>query len=290
MKIRKVLSRLLKSSVCLILVLSLSGCVPLFIQEIYESTVNPFEPNNFKNTKWVCNELDMYFYITDFGSGWIWGEYTVNGQNYHFDGRVDEHEIDLNLHPTALIDICDSRFVDKNGNTYLHIDDGYTMNLSSYLYFDIIYKDGILECTVNSTDDYFWEEKYSETFTLEKKGECADKPQTSWKNEELNMSFGLYEDNTYLIGEMIIREKKYKFQAYQSYDGIYEFRLFRFEDNEDYVYDYRYSSTNTLPLVKMRLEIRGDQLVAKVTDDHLIEASSYPYWNFAESEYIFQRQ
>ncbi len=290
MKIGKILSRFLKITVCFVLILSLTGCLPVILQSMYEDEVYAFQPNKFKNTKWVCNELDMYFYITDFGSGWVWGEYTVDGQKYRFDGSINENELNLNSSPTAQIDICDSRFVDKNGNTYLHIDDGYwDYYTGEYVDFNILYKDGILECNVSSSSDSFWNEVDAEIFTFEMEDKFAHKPQTTWKNQELNMNFGLYENGAYLIGEIVIKDKKFPFQAFQVCDGIYEFRIVKYEDNENYIYDHRYSYTATLPLVVMRLEKQGNQLVAKITDDHLFNAYDYPYWNFANSEYIFQR-
>jgi len=273
MKIRKLFLNLLKVSLCLVLVLSMTGCMPFILQALYEDAVYSFDVIEFKNTKWVCNELNMCFYISDFGEDLIWGEYTADGNAYRVEGHSYSGDLYFMIY-TKTDDIFESRYTDKHGKTYICYDEEYI----GYVDMNCKYDNGILTCNVSSSDNEFWDLNDAEDLTFEMESKVSEKTKKIWKNEELNMSIQAFEGEKYLLGEIVIKDKKYKLQGFELSEDIYEFRTVRYFDD----------SVEGTSMVRMQIIQKDGKLLARVTDDHLLYPYDYPEWNFAVAEYTFE--
>ncbi len=275
---KKLLMRLLMLLISVVLVLSMTGC-PLLFEEIYKSIKYPFNVDEFRNTKWVCKDLDMYFYISDFG---IFGQYTDGDDTYYLDGYGAD-SISFDVFPMCDEILENSRYVDENGNSYIHKDEIFKYPRKGYVDFDTMYIDGVLELSVSFSDIGFWEDREDSdlTFKLEYDMDEDETDTILWHCSELKMNITPYDNSGFYMGDITFPDKKYRVFGVQVGKDVYDFKIKElFEDAEFY------SPTD---LVQMRIRVIDGKLCAEIFDSHLINPKEYPFWNFSKSQYTFEK-
>ena len=272
---KKLIMRLIILLLSIVLVLSMTGC-PFTMKEIYDFVKYSFNVDDFRNTKWVCRDLDMYFYISDFGD--VVGQYTDGDNTYYFE---EYSTFSFIVFPVGEIGE-NSRYVDENGKSYIHKDDIFKYPQKGYVNFGTLYKDGVLILEVSSSDIGFWEDRDTSEFSFELEYEFAeDKTEKSlWHCEELNMNITSYDDGGFYMGDITLPDKKYKVCGFQAEKDVYDFKIQEFYEDAEF-----YSSEN---LVKMRLCVVEGELIAEIFDSHLVNPTQYPFWNYSKSEYVFE--
>lgn len=231
------------------------------------------DSKDFPNTKWVCRELDMYFYMLDYGENSMIGEYTANGVKYRIIGSTFFNDLDIRI--IASTDIAESDTISEVDGTSF-ISTNIRTNTFARIETNYIYENGTINCSVRGSDlpD---DMDIPKTLTFENRGEIAQQPSVRWQAEELPMYINFFNDaDGYLKGEIEINGKNTLIYGFESGNCNY----YKF-----YVKDGNYFS----PLANMHLEFLQSTIVAKVDVITVSDNISFKRWQEKRATITFRQ-
>ena len=201
-----------KALFCVILamcLLFLVACFP-YPREYYSMKEAGFYPTNedFPSTKWVCQEMDMYFYMLEYGE--LVGEYTVDGTTYPFIGAFVYSRIVCTTYTYMSALPLNTGFLDI-----------WTEETVNEFDADYIYQDGLIQCS--SVDSEIVTLPTTLTFLPE--GKIAQAVDTRWYAQEIDIYMDSFADtNYYFKGVWTQDGTEYAFEAFKhTSDGTYYF-------------------------------------------------------------------
>ena len=231
-----------KALFCVILamcLLFLAGCVPSKKYfSMKDAGILPTS-KDFPNTKWVCQEMDMYFYMMEYGG--LIGEYTIDGTTFSIIGNFKFARIvftaytDVSTLPTNNGFLADSQIIVNSFGA------------------DYAYQDGVIHCT---SIDYQMPENATlpTTLTFVPEGRIAQAVEARWYAQEIDMYMDSFTDaEHYFIGVLTESGIEYAFKAFKKTQGdTYNFCFYNAPDQST---DYLYGDL----FVEMRLVYDQDQ-------------------------------
>lgn len=266
----------LKALACILLCLTmliLSSCAPSWQylrgekQGIYPKT------KDFPNTEWVCNEIDLNFYVFDYAEDIMTGIYTVDNISYRVVARFDWDMLDFDIYSDTLISVS------KHSDSMVH----YTQEPCAYIGTNYMYDKttGAIVCSLRSCESVNGE-VIPETLTFYQSGSIAQTPGIRWKAEEIPMFLDSFSDMPgYFRGEIIIEGKVNYVHAIEIGDNYY---LLSIENGK--INNLQHNTTSTL--VYLYFEINGDRMTAKVDDEILWNSVAFPYWSYGGEPITFK--
>ena len=278
MKKRRTLIKLMVSLGAIILMLSLCGC-PSPIYFLLDTAGYYPGTEKFPNTRWKCQEVDMYFDMFDCGELYMIGEYTVDDKTYRavvyfFMGGVD---VDL----CASTDMLESTFLNEDGVAYKKCE----RNVIAELDASYLYKNGVIvfeRLTVLSDFDIWHYE--GDTLTFEKVDAIAEEPSVRWRCEEIDMYIDSFSDTPgYYKGEITMDGEKVVVQGVELGNGnYYMFRLNeKYNDVQGWNSDY---------LVCAFFEYTGGKIIAYITDEVCDSPLVYDNWTYSGTTLTFVQE
>lgn len=262
------------------LILSLFSCVTVSwkdqrrYEKMKEQGYYP-DAEDFPDTKWVCREVDMYFYMFDYSTWEMIGEYTVNATKYRVRMNIFYTEMNFNFYSGTK---ASKSTLDLPGaSDYVSCE----REEAGFLNTEYIYEDGIIKCTIESSDGNIW--NYSgDTITFEKAGEITKSESFGWYCEELDMYIEKYGD-FYYRGEIKIDNTVNYIHGYEIGNGnYYQFFIENGRINNLKVHsDY--------PFINFNFQHEENRIIATVTDEYISTPVAYPHWTSDKSTFIFEK-
>ena len=232
---------------------------------------------DFPNTKWVCREINMYFYMLDYEEGTMVGEYTYNGKSYRVLAGFAFSALDFNL--ISSTKVSESEYKVRDTQTPLiSCESDFCGNINT----EYIYENGTIVCSVRNYRAVDGE-CIPNTLTFDKVESIAQQPETRWYCEELDMYIdSFYDAKGYYRGSITIDGKQLFVHAYEIGNSSY----FEFMVENGVLNNLRAGTTTYL--IYMYLEVSEDQIVAKITDDMANHPQKYnDYWTYQGSTLTF---
>ena len=248
----------------LICVCALSGCglSSKFLREkelgLYPTSVD------FPYTKWVCQEIDLFFYTLGYGENYLIGSYEVNDVSYRVVANFEVDELNFKFYFST--DICPS----KHSSIMVNC----SCLSSGFIYTKYSYDrdEKTITCLLESYDAVA-EESIPDVLTFKNDGLVAQSPTQCWYAQEIDMYLYSYEDiDCYYRGEIVIGEEKCNIHALEIGNSNY----FMLSIENGIVNNLK--SKTTSQLIRMHFEILDDQIVARVSDEYLSNPQMFPYW------------
>lgn len=266
-----VLFAVVGSVICIVLLGALLGFGPSWKYEMLERMGHYPKAQDFPNSRWECQELDMYLNIFDNGEEYITGKYTSNSTDYRVVASLWMDKMTLSFYRSTATE--DS----PKNPVYVHC----AQELYKEVYATYQYKDGVLACSFKDPGSANWlSEKGSLTFV--QTGNIAQKPSEEWYCADLGMSLRTFEDvEGYYCGEMTITGEKRIVQAIEIGNGNY----YAFSVGNA---QHGLNKITTSHLVEMTLDRQGDVLIGRISDNVLANPRFFPYWEKFGVSFIFQ--
>ena len=237
---KKTTKRLICAVLALFSLLSFAGCgaQPLKYQILEPYGYYP-DTKDFPDTKWVCKELDMWFYMFADGERWMVGEYTAqSGETYPLMATFAYN------HCRTLLG-----FDFKLPNSDMTSDEWVVFEGPSSVVGEYIYKDDVIIFEILEPKPSFWEYE-GKTLTFEMAGAIAQEPESRWRCQEVDMYIDSFSDiDDYYKGE-IVGKNGYVYQIHAN--------LF------PHLSHYTFSHYNGIAFVSMQLELVDDRLIGTV--------------------------
>lgn len=226
------------------------------------------------NTKWVCDEYDMYFYIFDYGENYMTGEYSHDGITYRLIAQFDFSALDFNFYTNTVESV--STHQGNNSSNFLHAE----REIYAHLYTEYIYRENMICCTVKNSDiDLFCE---GDEIKFEKAQSIDNTYDKQYFCEELQMSIGSFAGvDGYYKGEIVIEGEKCPIQALEIGNSNY------YKISIQNGYTNNLTSDSSSDLVNMFFYCDGVNIIAKITDDHLENSNVYTYWKYNQTMISF---
>lgn len=234
------------------------------------------DASDFPDTKWVCREVDMYFYMFGYGESTMIGEYTVGDKNYRVD--IEIHNADMSFDFYSHTNVSGSSLKNDNFSEPVNCE----REEAGFLVTEYIYENDIITCKIRNTDQDIWNYE-GDTITFEKAGEIAVKPISRWYCEELDMYLIKYDD-IYYKGEIIV-------------DNIINYvHAIEIGNSKYYQLSIENGKINNMkeqtvsPFVNMFFEQGENKIIATVTEECITNRLPYPYWKTDETTFEFVEQ
>lgn len=259
------------------LIAPLTGCSPnaAYLQSKKEGKFPTSD--DFPLTKWVCREKNLYFCMLDGREGEMYGEYS-DGITFHtVTASTLYGSLVLAFSPKHNTEV--SWPDDESENTFCKAPQEAVKTVST-LYS---YENGRILCTVRNSEMEAFSE--NDTLTFDPAGRIAQTPEARWRCEETNMYLDSFSDaDGYFSGEIILGEKRHSVQAFRRHGDNY----YRFSLNVNGVTTiadaYPYALVNGYFIMK------EDQIVCRLSEEHLLSPKSYPYWDYPYATLTFVRE
>ena len=256
-------------STCLLLLIcifTLSGCGPSseFLskqqQGLYPTTAD------FPNTKWVCKELDMFFYMFGYEENCMIGSYVVDDVSYRVVAGFEWSALNFEFYSSTNFSSSEfSEFmVDSNPIScgFIYTEYSYDKDANTIV------------CSIQNYDAVA-DESIPKILTFEKVGLIAQNPNMHWYSQEIDMYLNSFSDaNDYYRGEVVIDGEKCYVHALEIGNNNY----FMLSIENGKVNNLRPGTTSEL--IRMYLEITDDEIIAKVSDEYLSNTAAFPYWKY----------
>ena len=223
---------------------------------------------NFPNTKWICNEIDLWFYMFDYDESYMIGEYTVNDKTYRAVGTFEFKELDFDIYSDTKIteSKLDESVADKSVSCE-RVDAGF-------IYTNYLYENDKITCSVRNCGSVDGE-TIPEVLTFENVGTIAESVANRWYSEELDMSLESFNDaEGYLRGEIMIDGNKCFVHALEIGNNNY----FTLSIENGTINNLK--SNTVSPFCRMYFEYTDNGIVAKVSEEVLSNAESFVYWEY----------
>ena len=269
--------RLLKGLVSItlsLLILCSCGMQPLKYQILEPYGYYP-DTKDFPDTKWVCKELDMWFYMFADGEQWMTGAYTSeDGEVHPFRAEFAYHHVQ-----TDLVFYFESFEADTN--IFSSSDDSPPM-----IYGEYIYKDDSITFRIFESDAPFWEYG-GKKLTFEMVGSIAQTPEARWRCQELDLYIDSFSDaEWYYKGEMLLNvlDKGQMISEYQT-------RPIRVISVPDDAPCYCFRADGYGDLILMYFEVQEDRIIATILEYEKDDTfDRYQYWSYEGTTLTFIRE
>ncbi len=262
------------------LILNLFSCVSVSwkyrrqYEKMKEQGYYP-DATDFPDTKWVCRELDMYFYMFDYSPWEMIGEYTVNGTKYRVTMSIFYSYMYFDFYSgtkssKSTLDI-------PRASEYVNCE----REEAGFLTTEYIYEDDIIKCNIENSGGNIWNHS-GDIITFEKVGEITKSESFGWYCEELDMYIEKYGD-FYYRGEIIIDNTACFVHGYEKGNSeYYQFniengKINNLKEHTDYLF------------IKFNFEHQENCITATVTDEYIITPVAYPHWTSDKSTFIFEK-
>ena len=265
-----------KKVICVLLLLNLvflAGCGPsLSFLKQQEQGLYPTTADS-PNTKWICRELDMFFYMFEYEKYMI-GTYEVDFLSYRVLATFEFDELNINFYSST--DVSTSEY----SNSMVHCERILCGYIYSNYFFD---KDTeTIVCSIRNSMSVN-EEVIPEELTFEKVGVIELNQNVRWYAQELDMYLDSFLDvNGYYRGEIMLGEVKQYVNALEV--GNNGYFLLSIENGKL----NKLKSGTTSPLIYMYFETENDQITAIVCDSYLSKTEAFPYWSYKDSIITFK--
>lgn len=230
------------------------------------------DTSNFPDTKWICREVDMYFYMFDFGEPTMAGVYIVDGKEYRVIISFFCAEMSFKFYSHT--DLSESLY--KSG--YVTCE----RQAVDFLYTEYIYENGIITCKIDTSEQNIWNYE-GDTITFEKSGSISKEANSVYYCEELNMSITKVVDG-YYKGEIIIDNSANYIHAIEI--GNSEYYRLSVENGKI----NNYSENTVSPFVYMFFEHSENKIIATVSDEHIFDPLQDSYWKTNKTTFEFIEQ
>ena len=203
-----------KALFCVILamcLLFLAGCVPS--KKYFSMKDAGLLPTNadLPNTKWVCQEMDMYFYILKYR--YLAGEYTINGTTYTINGYFRTGWICLEAQTTEASSTIGDAYIEFSRNSIHGLGSEYVYENNAIRFLSVDY----FHMPENVT--------LPKTLTFVPEGKIAQTVEARWYAQEID----LYMDS--------FTDAKNYFEGVLTHDGVeYPFEAFKASINNSYFF------------------------------------------------------
>ena len=261
------------------LVLNLFSCAKICKTNKYfklkEAGYYP-DTSDFPDTKWVCREVDMYFYMFDYGESTIIGEYTVGDKNYRVDIEIHNADMFFGFYSRTNVSMSSSKNESFSEPVICEREE------AGFLATEYIYENDIITCKIRNTDQSIWNYK-GDTITFEKAGAISINPISKWYCEALDMYLIKYDD-VYYKGEIVV-------------DNIINYvHAIEIGNSKYYQLSIENGKINNLkektvsPFVNMFFEQGENKIIATVTEECTNNRLTYEYWKTDEITFEFVEQ
>ena len=268
-----------KQGICAVLVLfsllSLAGCGA---QPLKYKILEPYGyyPNtkDFPDTKWVCKEVDMWFYMFADGEQWMTGAYTAeDGEVHPFRAKFAYNYVQTDL------------------AFYFETFEADTILFRSpeddppFIAGDYIYKDDSIIFWIFESDAPFWEYE-GKKLTFEMVETIAQKPEARWRCQELDLYIDSFSDaEGYYKGEMLLNvlDKGQITAKCQTYP----IRVIAVPNNPYHCF----RAYGNYDLILMCFEVQEDRMIATIPEyekDGIFDR--YEYWTYEGTTLTFVRE
>lgn len=236
------------------------------------------DTGDFPNTKWVCREIDLCFYMLDYAEDYMIGSYIVSGKSYRVVGIFAYDRLNFEIYSTT--QIAPSELVSsEDGEPFVHCE---RISCGSIL-TNYLYENGIIRCSLRNYQSVEGESIPS-TLTFEKTETIAQNCTERWYAQELDMYLDSFSDvDGYFRGEIIIDDQKCYVHAFEI--GNNNFFMLSIENGK---INNLLSQTSS-SLVCMWFEMCEDKIIAKISDDFVLHPEIYPYWNYNGADITFSK-
>lgn len=264
---KKISKSIVFAVLLLAVMLSSFGCGPSWqVQQLEEQGKLP-TARDFPNTKWVCRELDMYFYTLDYGETTSVGELDIDGKKYRVDLTFSLGTVDIALRDS--VSYLSDVYTNSKGARFQEIDLTWCWSYhGSYIYENDILSFNLQVGSEKITD-------FPRSLTFEKVGLIAQHPDCRWYAEELDMYIESFSDaENYFEGEIVLNGEKSFLYSYEiGNDNVYVFST------------YKQDSFVGEELVILRLEYSEDGVIKATPciDEWYVDApysSRYEDWSY----------
>ena len=271
---------ILKKSLCILLCLCLFplyGCVPSF-KFLNEKKQGKYpDTGDFPNTKWVCREINMCFYMLDYEERYMIGTYVVNDTPYRVVSAFEFDELNFDLYSTT--QISPSEYSNGDDNTgMVHCE----RVSCGYMYTNYSYKNNTIVCSLRGYQSVDGE-VLPTTLTFDKTETIAQNAAARWYAQELDMYLDSFSDvEGYYRGEIGIGEKECYVHAFEiGNNGYFMLSIENGKVNN-------LISGTTSPLICMYFELHENQIIAKVSDEFVSNSLAFPYWDYTGATITFK--
>lgn len=258
--------------ICGFLCLFLSSCGPSLEYQIMEAHGYYPTSQDLPNTRWVCHELNMYFDILDLGEDYMVGECVVDATKYRVVAWIFFGEIEFDLYRTTHVRASnfDAAFINCEPEC-----------VGSFL-AEYIYEEGQIRCAVKGSTVGTWCSEGT-LLTFSKENIIQQEPTMRWYCNELNMWLDYFPDRgEYYKGEIVIDGKICAIQAFEVGNNNY----YKVSVENGIINKLKSGTSSTLFFVCF--ENKNGELVGRITDDHLDNPESFPYWSYRGETITFK--
>lgn len=233
---------------------------------------------DFPNTKWVCKEIDLYFYMFDCSESYMIGEYTVNNVQYRVVGTFDWGALNFDIYSDTVV--SESTLSDKDNMDGLV---NCKRTEAGFIYTEYLYENEIINCTIRNCQAVLGE-TIPDKLTFEKSGTVAQSPVERWYSEELDMYLESFDDvSGYFSGEIDVGGSKCLVHALEVGNNNY----FMLTIENGVINTFKPRTTG--PFVWMYFEHMEDSIIAKVSDEVITNSVAYPYWTYGTESVVFTK-
>ncbi len=229
----------------------------------------------FPNTKWVCNELDLFLCFFDYDEEYVIGAYTLGNDIHRVVATFEQDIFNLEFYSHTNI------FASKKSSEMISAK----RILSGFITTKYQWKEQTqtIECEVIHFQKV-QEETIPNILTFRRVGDIATTLGTCWQSQQGNMTLQFYEDiPEYFTGEIKLQ------------DTFCYIHAFEVGNNNVYWVAVENGKVNNLKtgttslLIPIFLEKKGAQMVAKVCDDFVINPEMFPDWPYGVEPILFEQ-
>ena len=226
------------------------------------------ETEDFPDTTWECQEVDMTLDMLDSGEDYRVGEYVFDNMAYRVVAEIEYSSLDFYFYSST--DVAESEYLSEDGSPFISCEPVECGVVTT----EYIYEDNTIVCSFVNVDSEIWTYN-GEKLTFKKTGKIAKKPESRWYCEEIDMYLESFSDaKKYYKGKISIEGKECYIHAFEiGNDNYYAFSI------ENGVINNLKERTSG-PLVCMFLEFKDGKIIGKITDDHLLDENLFAYWTY----------
>ncbi len=261
------------------LIINLASCVrwgPSFKYERMKKQGYYPDTSDFPDTKWVCREVDMYFYMFDYSESTILGEYTVGDKKYRVVINIWLSDMSFDFYSGTNITDSTDEMGQKTGYVYCEREE------AGFLATDYIYENELITCKIRNSDNNIWNYE-GDSITFEKASTIAMNPISKWYCEALDMYLTKYDD-VYYKGEIVADNIVNYVHAIE----IGNSRYYKLSIENAKINNLKEKTVS--PFVNMFFEQGENIIIATVAEECTTNRLAYEYWKTDETNFEFVEQ
>lgn len=235
------------------------------------------DTSGFPNTKWVCRELDICFYMLDYDERYMIGTYTVGNESYRVVAVFEFDHLDFEIYSSTQISLSEYAKGDDD-ISMVHCD----RVSCGYICTNYIFKNKTIVCSLRNYQSVDGE-AIPTTLTFDNTGFIAQDVAMRWSAQELDMYLDSFRDiSGYFRGEIVVNGEKCYVHAFEIGNNNY----FMLSIENGKVNNLRPGTTS--PLICMYFEMYENKIVAKISDEYFSNSVAFPYWEYNNAPITFK--